>query len=370
MTGKKQICLPAHATYLTLLAVILMLAPLVHAQAPARIVGTITAIHGNTLSMQADSGQVFQVEVPSNAVVRRITPGQRNLTGAETIQLSDLASGDRALVRINPNAPGGTLEAAAVISIKLTDLERKRQLERADWRLNGMGGLVKGVDAAGGVIMLTSRAGATAETITVRTTPTTILKRYAPDSLRFDMAQPAPIGAIHVGDQLMARGEKSADGREITATEAISGSFRNISGAITSLDTNNSTLVVKDRATNKEVTIHIRPDTPMRRLSERVAQILAARLRNEAAGNAPSPRAAGAVGTRFLIRRSPLISLAQLQKGEAVMVVATPGTSEVDAITLLAGVEPLLKATEASRQDLLSNWSMDTGVGGSTEYPQ
>ncbi len=369
---RKRIHVPAPAIYPMLLAAMLLVVRLVGAQAPSRVVGTITAISGSTLTVQADSGQVYQVEVPANAVLRRITPGQRTLAGAETIGFGDLANGDRALVRVSTTAPAGTLQAAEIIAIRLTDLERREQEERAQWRLHGVGGFVKSVDTASGVIVLTTRVGATVESITVRTTPSTILERYAPNSLRFDLAQPAPISAIHLGDQLMARGEKSADGMEVTATEVVSGSFRNVSGAITSLDTSNSTLVVKDLATKKQVTIHIRPDTQMRRLSERAAQILGARMRGEAVGNEQAQRGEGTESTQFLIRRSPLINLAELQKGEAVMMVATPGTSEVDAITLLAGVEPLLKASEASRQDLLSNWSMDTGVGGSTstETPQ
>jgi hypothetical protein len=55
---------------------------------------------------------------------------------------------------------------------------------------------------------LTSGSGATAKTITVHTTKATMLKRYAPASVSFDAAQPAPIDAIHAGDQLRARGTK------------------------------------------------------------------------------------------------------------------------------------------------------------------
>jgi hypothetical protein len=79
-----------------------------------------------------------------------------------------------------------------------------------------------------------SGAGATAKTITVHTTTATMLKRYAPASVRFDAAQPAPIDAIHAGDQLRARGAKNAEGTEIAAEEVVSGSFRNISGTIAS----------------------------------------------------------------------------------------------------------------------------------------
>jgi hypothetical protein len=43
------------------------------------------------------------------------------------------------------------------------------------------------------------------------------------------------------------------------------------------------------------------------------------------------------------------------------MLVSTDGTAEVTAISLMAGVEPLLEAPAA--QNLLSNWSMNTGAG-------
>ena len=42
------------------------------------------------------------------------------------------------------------------------------------------------------------------------------------------------------------------------------------------------------------------------------------------------------------------------------MLVATPGTAQVTAITLIAGVQPLLEAPES--QDLLANWSMSSSA--------
>jgi hypothetical protein len=62
-----------------------------------------------------------------------------------------------------------------------------------------------------------------------------------------------------------------------------------------------------------------------------------------------------------MLSRLPAIQMADLKKGEAVMVVSTDGVSEVTAITLLAGVEPLLEAPAAS-QNLLNNWSMGGGA--------
>jgi hypothetical protein len=60
-----------------------------------------------------------------------------------------------------------------------------------------------------------------------------------------------------------------------------------------------------------------------------------------------------------VLERAPIIQLATLQKGDAVMIVATQDASGVSAVKLLAGVEPLLEAPQA--QDLLSSWSLSSG---------
>jgi len=61
-----------------------------------------------------------------------------------------------------------------------------------------------------------------------------------------------------------------------------------------------------------------------------------------------------------MLNRAPVIQIADLKKGDAIMVVSSDGTTDVTAITLLAGVEPLLEAPAAS-QSLLNNWSMGSG---------
>jgi hypothetical protein len=343
------------------------------AQSPSRLVGTITAINGSTITVKTDADGERQVAVPTTATLKRIAPGQKDLSTAETIQFSDLAIGDRALVKLDPDAPAGTTQALQIVAVKQADLALKQQKDREDWQRRGVGGLVKSVDAASGVVVLSSGAGATAKTITVHITKTTMLKRYAPASVRFDAALPAPIDAIHAGDQLRARGTKSADGTEIAAEEVISGSFRNIAGTIASLDATASTLAVKDLATKKLVTIHVTAEAQMRRLPDRMAAMLAARLKGTAGGGAGSQSGGqwsgqnggqsggGAGDPQQMLNRAPAIQLSDLQKGEAVMLVSTQGESEVTAITLLAGVEPLLEAPAAS-QSLLSNWSMNTSA--------
>jgi hypothetical protein len=370
-----------------------------HSQtAPGRFVGTITAINGDALTVKPDNGDVRQVQVPSTAILKRVEPGQKDLSAAETIQLTDLETGDRVLVRLDLNATGDTPQAAQIVTIKQADVAKKQQQEREDWARNGVGGLVKSVDPVTGVIVVTTGSGATMKTVKVHVSTSSVLKRYAPASVRFDLAQPGPIDAIQAGDQLRARGTKNADGTEIDATEVVSGSFRNISGTIASLDVAGSTVSVKDLLTKKQVTIHITPDAQMHTLPEMMARGLAARLKGTAsasggAGPVSAPGTAQGSGAgggqqrswngngqmggqaagqgrggdmQQMLNRTPVIHFADLKKGDAVMVVSTAGSSDVTAIALLTGVEPLLEAPEASR-NLLSNWSMGSGGGGEAE---
>lgn len=401
-------------TVLAQLALFIALAiasPLLRSQAPSRFLGTITAINNDTLTVKTDAGDTRQVQVPATAALKRIAPGQKDLTTAETIKFSDLESGDRVLVKLDTAAAGATPQALQVVAVKQADVALKQQKDRYDWQHNGIGGLVKGVDAGAGSVQVTSGAGPTAKTVTVHVTKETVLKRYAPASVRYDEAQVAAIDTIHAGDQLRARGTKNADATEINAEEIISGSFRNISGTILSLDTTAATLTLKDLITKKSITVHIGAETQMRRLPDTMARMIAARLKSgvtgtgttrqkpagqSAASNAttgaetrPQSTAGaseqhggygqqsggaameqpGSAGTRGagsngdmqqVLSRAPTIQLNTLQKGEAVMLVATQGAADVTAITLLAGVEPLLEAPEAS-QNLLSNWSMGSG---------
>jgi hypothetical protein len=371
------------AGLLALAALVAAAAPIAQAQTQAvRYLGTVTAISGDTLTVKTDAGQVNQVEVPSTAQLKRIAPGQTDLSKAENLDFASIATGDRVLVTIDPNATGSTPQALRIIAIKQSDVAKKQQTEAEQWN-QGVHGLVKSVDAAAGVILVNTRVGAQTKEVTVNTTQATVLKRYAPGSVRFDQAQPEP------GDQLWARGMKNADGSAIAADGIVSGSFLSIAGTILVTDTTGSTLTVKDLATKKPVTIRITTDAQLRRLPDTMAALLAARLKGGSGGAGAGSTGARAAGTgpagngaasgggaprsfsqgggggasrmdlESVLERAPIIQLPNLQKGEAVMIVATEDSSGVSAVKLLAGVEPLLEAPQA--QDLLSSWSLSSG---------
>ena len=231
---------------LAALAVFLLAAAGARAQT-THYLGSIVAIDGDTLTVKTDAGDVHQVQVPTTAILKRIAPGEKDLTKAEPLDFASLAVGDRVLVTLDPSFTGTPPRAARIVAIKQSDVANMQAAENAAWN-QGVHGLVKSVDDASGVIVVTTRTGLITKDVTVNTTSATVLKRYAPGSVRFDQAQPAPIDAIRTGDQLWARGAKNAGGSAIAADGVVSGSFRSIPGTVISTDAAASTLTVKDLA--------------------------------------------------------------------------------------------------------------------------
>ncbi|HEX3154693.1 MAG TPA: hypothetical protein VHV32_08715, partial [Candidatus Angelobacter sp.] len=271
------------------------------------------------------------------------------------------------------------------------DVAQKQQHDREDWQKRGTGGIVSAIDTAAGTFTVSVTPTLS---VLVKTTKDTSFLRYSPNSVKFADAQKGTIDQIKTGDQLRARGVRSADGKELTAEEVISGTFRNIAGTVSSIDTANNTITVKDILAKKSVVIKFNSDSQLRKLSPQMAQRLAFFLKagpQSAQGGAhaggqtsasgtpgrPGPggspqgfRPGGGPDFQQMLNRIPSITLADLQKEDAVMVVATQGTAGngVTAVTLLGGVEPILTASPngTSAAALFSGWNLGapSGEGG------
>jgi hypothetical protein len=371
-------------------------------------VGTIKNIAGNVITLASDSGVEISITVPDGARLLRVEPGQTDLKSATPVQLSDLQTGDRIFARGQFGPDAKSLTASVVILMKKTDIEQKHETEREQWQ-HGFGGIVSSVDTAAGTITISAGGFAGARTITVHTTKATDVRRYAPNSVKFDDAKPSSIDQIKTGDQLRTRGAKSADGTSIEADAIVSGTFRSIAGTISSVDANANSVTVADLVTKETVTVNFTGDSQLRQLPDTVAERIAMRLKASAAGGgapgaqggnaqpgapgngaqqnagaAPSNGGQGmgaAVGRgangppdfQQILSRMPAATLADLQKGKAVMIVATRGADAhaVTAITLVSGVEPILQAAPKGTQAaaLLSPWNIGgapAGAGGDT----
>ena len=106
-----------------------------------------------------------------------------------------------------------------------------------------------------------------------------MIRRYAPDSMKFDDAKPSTLQEIQPGDQLRARGNRSADGTELAAEEIVTGSFRNVAGIVNSVDASAGTMNVQDLVSKKLVQIKVTPESQLHQLPPEFAQRIAMRLK-------------------------------------------------------------------------------------------
>jgi hypothetical protein len=327
------------------------------------------------------------VTVQENARLLRVEPGQKTLAGASPFSLADLQTGDRVMARGSASADGNSLAASTLVAIKGADIAQKQQQEREDWQKRGTGGLVKAVDPTAGTVTISSGPGGT-RTLVIHASATTIVRRYAPGSVKFDQAVKGTLDQIKPGDQVRARGSKSADGATLEAEEIVSGSFLNLAGPIQAVNADASTITVTDTATKKPVLISVTPDSEVKKLDPAVAQRIAQHLSGggakppdgsaaPAGGPPPGapPHAPGGSGPDFqqLLARAPSVTVKDLQKGNMVIVVATEGQSpqSATAITVVAGVEPMLQASTKGSQAMLSSaWNLGGEGGGGGEAPQ
>jgi hypothetical protein len=358
------------------------------AAAAGRVLGTVKAISGGVITVQPQDATLAPVPVTVNEQTRllRIAPGEKDLKNAQPLSMTDLAVGDRVLIRVA--APGDAEHpvAASLIAMKRADISHAHEEQSLDWQRRGVSGIVASVDPSTREIVLRPVAGQAEPRIVL--TPSTVVRRYAPDSTAFEDTQASTFTEIHPGDQVRARGAKSADGTMVTAEEVVSGSFQDITGVVVTADATAGTLTIRDSATKQPLTLVIAKSTQVRRLpagSEGAGQrdqehhgATGAPGTGSSAGTAGSPageraggRAGGRNGFASVLQRAPVISIADLKKGDTVLVVAgKPENGQITAISVVAGVESLLRSTAGSSEGLFAaSWNLGGETPGADSAP-
>jgi hypothetical protein len=344
--------------------------------APATKLGTVKAVAGNVVTLATDppAKETVTITVLDGARVQQLAVGSTDLKTATPAQLSDIAVGDRMLAPVKAGDAPGSFTASRVILMKSSDIAQMQAAQQADWKKNGVGGIATAVDAASGTVTITSGA----KKIAVGTTAKTEFKRFARDSEKYEDALPGKLSQIQAGDQVQARGTKSADGLSVEAVEVLSGAFLDLSGQIASVDAGAGTITLKDLATKKLVTVAVTANSDIRTMPAQMAAMFAARQggggggggRGAAAGGGDASGGysgrrggGGAADLAQMIGRMPAAKLSDLHKGDAVMIVASEaaqGSSGATAITVLSGVDAILSANPNGGMSL----SMSLGGGG------
>jgi hypothetical protein len=372
--------------------------PQAQANAPgaaSRRVGKIKAINGTVITLTQDSGPEINVIVEEVTRLRRIAPGEANVKNATPLEFKDLQVGDLIRVVGIASDDGKSIAAASIVALKAADVEAKRQQDMQDWQKRGVDGPATAVDGSAGTVTIKVRG----KDVVIRSSNSTVILRYPADRWKFEDAQPGTFQQIHPGDQVRARGDRSADGSELAAEEIVSGVFPIVSGTVNSIDASSSTLHVHDLLSKKNVVIKITQDSQLHHLPPEMAQMFAMRLKARTAGamtggvagaasspgsatnsqaapggpptgmaaggNGGGSRSGGAPDLQRMLSHTPAASLADLHKGDAVIILSTEGTAGVGtAITLLSGVEPILQAAPGAAQAMmLAPWSLGGPAG-------
>jgi len=375
--------------------------------AVTRHLGAIKSINNDVITLATDSGAEINVTVTAATRILRVAPGEKNLKNASAAQLQELQTGDRILVGGEPSSDGKSVTASSIVVMKHSDVEARQQQALKDWQ-RGAGGLVTAVDPAARTVTISVTGFGGTRSVVIHVSEATVIRRYAPDSMKFEDAKPSTLAEIRSGDQLRARGSRRPDETDLAAEEIVTGNFRNVAGIVKSVDAATGTISVDDVLSKKSVQIRIAPESQLRKLPAELAQRLAARLKGgagapgaavtdqqpnppaaamgshqgarpeSAGGTGPASggmggggRSGGAPDFQQMLNRMPVVTVSDLHKGDAVMIVATQGapsnggasnegTANMGtAITLLTGVEPILQAAPGGSQAMmLSPWSL------------
>ena len=288
------------------------------------------------------------------------------------ISLGDIAVGDRVVARGPLSEDKKSVAASSVVVMAKEELAKKHEAEHAEWRKRGVSGVITALHPDTKQITISVRSREGLKPIIIPASGSVDMRRYAPDSVRFSDAKPSSFADLKVGDQVRALGNKSEDGTQLTPEFVVSGSFRNVAATVISVDPATKTIRVTDLDTKKPALVRIEPDSNLRKLTPEIANMLARRLKGgEAAGpggpDAPRPAAVpagrpmggpggGGVDLEQMIERMPPLNLADLKPGDALVISSTAGAQpdKITAITLLAGVEPILTSAPKGRQGWLS----------------
>lgn len=240
--------------------------PAIHAfaQAPANksFVGTVAAFKSGTeIEFKPDAGAPVDVTITPDTLTQKIAPGATSLKNATTVKITDVMIGDRVLVTLE----SGTNTARRVVIMSASDIGKRDEADRQDWNTRGISGIV--AERSGNTITIGSQSlqGETRQTVIV--SDKTIFRRYAADSVRFADAKPSRVTEISVGDQLRARGEKSADGNSVAAEEVVFGTFLVTAGSVVSANPDTREVTIKESGSNKPVIVQLTPDSRIKQMA-------------------------------------------------------------------------------------------------------
>lgn len=333
--------------------------------------GDVSSVDSAKIVLKTKDGDVT-VTLSDKTEYKRVPPENPVLKAAVAATISDIGEGDKLLVSGMISEDKKTLPAKSVYLMTKADIAQRPAKDLERWTTRGVSGKIKtlNVDTKQITIEVSSLMGSRTVTITPKAEAT--FKRYAPNSVKYSEAVASSYGEIGVGDVLRAVGDKSADGASFAAEEILTGGFQTNAGTIKSIDVAKNEVVMTELQTKKDVTVSLAQASLLKKFPEQMAQMLAMRQAGGGMGGpgggqmpvrmggqgqgAPGGNGAGGPGgprggsIDEMLERFPNITAADLKVGDVIAVSSTKtgALDRITAIKLLAGVEPFLRAAQAS----------------------
>ncbi len=348
-------------------AALMALAPLLSSQtATHRAIGEVKNYDpvSRTLILATDGGRTLTVTAGPDARCLTVSPGETDLKNATGCSLTQIEAGDRILASGESSDEPPGFVAILLVVMKKAELEEEYARKIEEWRERGITGRIVALDAEGREIRLAVSSLQGNRTILVEAPEAATILRYAPDSTRYRDARSSLFAELRPGDQLRVLGEETAGGERVVARELVAGAFRTVVASIAAIDTSSGTIQATDLERGAAITFQVGAETVIRRLPERMAQMLARRMNPATGAGAGAAGGPPGMGFQQLLERAPEIALEELKPQETIVVScsAENGGVAAGAITIAAGVEPLTRAAMQGSGPLAGRWNLEIDI--------
>lgn len=366
-----------HLLFFSFLSVFVAAVVAQDALKPTVVQGEVVSISTSDMVVKTKDAEL-RVILSGTTAYKRVSPEKPSITTAAAAAFSDIDVGDKVVVSGVFGEDKSRLPARTVYLMSKADIADKQRKDVERWTVRGISGKVSSINTATNQIAVEVRGLVGSSTVTITPKQSIVFKRYAPNSVKYAEAVASSIAEIKPGDMLRATGDRSADGLSFAADEIITGAFQTIAGTVKSVDVEKNEVVITNLQTNKDVTIALGTASVMKKFPEEMANRMAMMQGGGApgAGGAPpnggqrpapaggqpgagQPGAGGPMrgmggaprgGIDEMLERFPNITAADLKPGDMIAVSSTRNgvNDHISAIKLLAGVEPFIRAAQAS----------------------
>jgi hypothetical protein len=337
---------------------------------PSLVTGDVRSVVPGSIVLATKDGEL-KVVLSEKTEYKRVAAENPSLKTASPAALSDIAVGDRLAVTGVFGADRSSLPARSVYLMTKADITARHTKESEEWKTRGITGRVTAVDPQTKEIKVEMRGLAAATSTTLTPKDNATILRYAPNSIKFDEAVPSSLADIKTGDMLRALGDKSSDGTTFSAEKIVTGAFQTVGGTVRSVDTAKNEVVLTDLKSKKDIVVSLGDSSILKKFPEEMAARMAAfqggqGVRPPGAGEGGrAPQAggqtagggqgrggfgAGRGNIDEMFDRFPTIAAADLKPGDMVVVSSTRSSvpDHITAIKLLSGIEPFVRAAQAS----------------------